>query len=107
MADALAAAQAALAREQRLSALGALAAAAAHELGSPLSTIAVVAKEMLREIEPDDPLREDVELLSAESDRCRAILARAVGRSGGRRVRRLHPGAAAGADRGGGAELPA
>jgi len=76
MADALAAAQAALAREQRLSALGALAAAAAHELGSPLSTIAVVTKEMLREVEPDDPLREDVELLSAESDRCRAILAR-------------------------------
>ena len=76
MADALAAAQAALAREQRLSALGALAAAAAHELGSPLSTIAVVAKEMLREIEADDPLREDVELLSAESDRCRSILAR-------------------------------
>ncbi len=76
MADALGAAQAALAREQRLSALGALAAAAAHELGSPLSTIAVVAKEMLREIEPDDPLREDIELLSAESDRCRAILAK-------------------------------
>ena len=76
MADALAAAQAALAREQRMSALGALAAAAAHELGSPLSTIAVVAKEMLREVETDDPLREDVELLSAESDRCRAILAR-------------------------------
>lgn len=76
MADALAAAQASLAREQRLSALGALAAAAAHELGSPLSTIAVVAKEMLREVETDDPLREDIELLSAESDRCRTILAR-------------------------------
>ncbi|MFO1081647.1 MAG: ActS/PrrB/RegB family redox-sensitive histidine kinase [Reyranellaceae bacterium] len=76
MGDALAAAQAALAREQRLSALGALAAAAAHELGSPLSTIAVVTKEMLREVEADDPLREDVELLSAESERCRAILAR-------------------------------
>lgn len=76
MADALGAAQAALGREQRMSALGALAAAAAHELGSPLSTIAVVAKEMLREVEADDPLREDVELLSAESDRCRSILAR-------------------------------
>jgi two-component system sensor histidine kinase RegB len=76
MADALAAAQAALAREQRMSALGALAAAAAHELGSPLSTIAVIAKEMQREVESDDPLREDVELLSAESERCRSILAR-------------------------------
>jgi two-component system sensor histidine kinase RegB len=76
MADALAAAQAALAREQQLSALGALAAAAAHELGSPLSTIAVITKEMQREIEFDDPLREDVELLAAESERCRSILAR-------------------------------
>ena len=76
MSAALAAAQAALEREQRMSALGALAAAAAHELGSPLSTIAVVAKEMLREVEADDPLREDVELLSSESDRCRTILAR-------------------------------
>ncbi len=76
MSDALAAAQAALAHEQRLSALGALAAAAAHELGTPLSTITVVAKEMLREVEADDPLREDVELLAAESDRCRSILAR-------------------------------
>ena len=59
-----------------MSSLGALAAAAAHELGTPLSTIAVVAKEMLREVEPDDPLREDVELLVAETDRCRSILAR-------------------------------
>jgi two-component system sensor histidine kinase RegB len=79
MSAALAAAQGALEREQRMSALGALAAAAAHELGSPLSTIAVVAKEMLREVETDDPLREDVELLSSESDRCRAILARLSG----------------------------
>jgi two-component system, sensor histidine kinase RegB len=76
MSAALAAAQGALEREQRMSALGALAAAAAHELGSPLSTIAVVAKEMQREVELDDPLREDVELLAAESERCRSILAR-------------------------------
>ena len=46
---ALAATQAVLAREQRLSALGGLAAAAAHELGTPLATIQVVTKEMVRE----------------------------------------------------------
>ncbi|MBT4906108.1 MAG: sensor histidine kinase, partial [Rhodospirillaceae bacterium] len=53
MSDALTAIQLALAREQQLSALGGLAAAAAHELGSPLATIAVTAKELTREIPPD------------------------------------------------------
>ena len=51
--DAVAATQLALAREQRVSAVGALAAAAAHELGSPLATIAVVAKELAHELPPD------------------------------------------------------
>lgn len=76
MNDALLAAQAALAQAQRMSSLGALAAAAAHELGTPLSTISVVAKEMSHEVEADDPLREDVELLVSESERCRQILTR-------------------------------
>ncbi|MCC6467091.1 MAG: ActS/PrrB/RegB family redox-sensitive histidine kinase [Alphaproteobacteria bacterium] len=76
MLDALAATQAALAREQRLSALGGLAAAAAHELGSPLSTIAVVAQELRRAVSPDDPLSEDIALLVSQSQRCRDILAR-------------------------------
>ena len=49
MADALAATEMVLAREQQLHALDGLAAAAAHELGTPLSTIAVVAKELDRE----------------------------------------------------------
>lgn len=75
MFDALAATQMALAREQRLSALGALAAAAAHELGSPLSTIAVTAREMSREVPADGPLADDVALLISQSDRCRDILA--------------------------------
>ena len=70
---ALAATQAVLAREQRLSALGGLAAAAAHELGTPLATIQVVTKEMSRELQPG-PLLEDVQLLIAQADRCRAIL---------------------------------
>jgi two-component system sensor histidine kinase RegB len=73
---ALQATSAALAREQRLSALGALAASAAHELGSPLATIAVVAGELRRELDPADPLLQDVDLLMSEADRCRQILQR-------------------------------
>jgi two-component system, sensor histidine kinase RegB len=73
--DAVAATQLALAREQRLSAVGALAAAAAHELGSPLATIAVVAKELARELPEDSPHAEDAALLLSQSERCRRILA--------------------------------
>lgn len=71
---ALAAVQAVLAREQTLSALGGLAAAAAHELGTPLATIHLVAKEMARDLKPDDPRAEDLHLLVTQSERCRAIL---------------------------------
>ena len=73
--DAVAATQLALAREQRVSAVGALAAAAAHELGSPLATIAVVAKELVHELPPDSPHGEDAQLLLSQSERCRQILA--------------------------------
>jgi two-component system sensor histidine kinase RegB len=73
--DAMAATQLALAREQRVSAVGALAAAAAHELGSPLGTIAVVAKELARELPADSPHAEDAALLLSQSERCRTILA--------------------------------
>ena len=76
MSDALSATQMALAREQRLSALGGLAAAAAHELGSPLGTIAVVAREIRSEVPEGSDLEEDAELLLQESQRCRDILAR-------------------------------
>jgi two-component system sensor histidine kinase RegB len=62
-----------LAREQRLSALGGLAAAAAHELGTPLATIAVIAKELARE-SPEGPLRDDAWLLVEQAQRCRDIL---------------------------------
>ena len=71
---ALAAVQAVLAREQTLSALGGLAAAAAHELGTPLATIHLVAKEMARDLAPNDPRAEDLQLLVTQSERCRAIL---------------------------------
>jgi two-component system sensor histidine kinase RegB len=75
LSDALAAAQAALDREQSLSSLGALAAAAAHELGSPLGTISLVSRELQRELELDDPIRADIDLLVSQSARCREILA--------------------------------
>ena len=75
MSDALAATYMALDREQRVSALGALAAAVAHRLGSPLGTIAVVSKELARELPKDAPYRGDIELLLSESERCRMILA--------------------------------
>ncbi|MFC3674167.1 ActS/PrrB/RegB family redox-sensitive histidine kinase [Ferrovibrio xuzhouensis] len=76
MSDALVATQMALAREQQVSALGGLAAAAAHELGSPLGTIAVVVKEISRDTPPDNPLAEDIALLQSQVERCREILAR-------------------------------
>lgn len=75
MSDALAATQLALAREQRVSSLGTLAAAAAHELGTPLATIAVVARELASDLPPDSPQREDAELLLGQTARCRDILA--------------------------------
>jgi two-component system sensor histidine kinase RegB len=92
MSDALAATQAALAREHRLSALGGLAAAAAHELGSPLSTIAVVTHELKRAVPADSALADDIALLVSQSDRCRDILARLAERpeqSGGAPYERL------------------
>lgn len=76
MHTALAATQSALEREQRLSDLGALAAAAAHELGTPLGTISVVARELERDIPPDSPWAEDLKLLRSQAERCREILSR-------------------------------
>jgi two-component system sensor histidine kinase RegB len=73
--EALAASQVALAREQKLSALGALAAAAAHELGTPLGTISLVAKELVREVPADSPIAEDIALLQSQALRCKDILA--------------------------------
>ena len=81
MSDALGATQMALSREQRRAAVGALAAAAAHELGSPLSTIAVVAREIAEEVPKDGLLAEDARLLLAETARCRDILARLATRT--------------------------
>ncbi len=74
LANALAATELVLQREQHISALDGLAAAAAHELGTPLATIALVAREMERALGNDERFREDVTLLRTQSERCREIL---------------------------------
>lgn len=76
LADALAATELVLQREQHLSALDGLAAAAAHELGTPLATISLVSKEMDHATGKDDPLKDDVRLLRTQAERCREILSR-------------------------------
>jgi two-component system, sensor histidine kinase RegB len=76
LSEALAATELVLQREKHLSQLDGLAAAAAHELGTPLATISVVAKEMERELGNDPRFGEDVHLLRSQSERCRDILKR-------------------------------
>lgn len=76
MSSALSATEMVLAREQRLSALDGLAAAAAHELGTPLATIALVARELKREVPKNSPHSEDIDLLISQAARCREILTR-------------------------------
>jgi two-component system sensor histidine kinase RegB len=76
LSDALTATELVLAREQHLSALDGLAAAAAHELGTPLATIALVVRELERELPPGDSRTGDIKLLREQSERCRDILRR-------------------------------
>ena len=75
MSEALSATQMALSREQRLAAIGGIAAATAHELGTPLATIKLVAGELVNEFRDHPELAEDVALIKSEADRCGAILA--------------------------------
>lgn len=74
LSDALAATELVLAREQHLSQLDGLAAAAAHELGTPLGTIALVARELTRLAPPEGEMAEDIALLREQVERCRGIL---------------------------------
>jgi two-component system sensor histidine kinase RegB len=75
MSAALAASQRIIEREQRLSALDGLAAAAAHKLGTPLGTIALVSRELLNNPALDSGLHDDVTLMVEQANRCRDILA--------------------------------
>lgn len=81
MSDALAATQMALAREQKLTDLGGVVAAAAHELGTPLATIKLTSSELMEELDDRPDLRDDVALIREQADRCRDIL-RGMGRAG-------------------------
>lgn len=81
MSDALSATQMALSREQKLTDLGGVIAAAAHELGTPLATIKLASAELFEELSAHPDLQEDAALIRQQADRCRDIL-RDMGRAG-------------------------
>lgn len=81
MSEALAATQMALAREQKLTDLGGVVAATAHELGTPLATIKLASAELLDELSDRPDLAEDAALIRDQADRCREIL-HSMGRAG-------------------------
>lgn len=81
MSEALTATQLALSREQKLTALGGVVAAAAHELGTPLATIKLAASELADELIEHSHLHDDAILIGTQADRCRDIL-RDMGQTG-------------------------
>ncbi|MGB0902839.1 sensor histidine kinase RegB [Halocynthiibacter sp.] len=81
MSEALLATQMALSREQKLTDLGGVVAAAAHELGTPLATIKLVSSELVEELEDQPELRDDAILIREQVNRCHDIM-RSMGRAG-------------------------
>ena len=81
MSEALLATQMALAREQKLTDLGGVVAATAHELGTPLATIKLTSAELMEEMDNSPELHADARLIHEQADRCRDILA-SMGRAG-------------------------
>ncbi|MBC7519902.1 MAG: ActS/PrrB/RegB family redox-sensitive histidine kinase [Sandarakinorhabdus sp.] len=80
-ARALVATEAALTRESRMSALGSLAAAAAHELGGPLGAITLIARSLSDQLGDDPEFGDDIRLLESEAARSRGILVRIAKRA--------------------------
>jgi two-component system sensor histidine kinase RegB len=81
MSEALLATQMALAREQKLTDLGGVVAATAHELGTPLATIKLVSAELMEELQDAKDLHSDAQLIHEQAERCGDIL-RSMGRAG-------------------------
>jgi two-component system sensor histidine kinase RegB len=76
LSDALAATELVLTREQHLTQIDGLAAAAAHELGTPLSTIFLIARELEKSVQGDEHLASELTTLREQAQRCRDILAK-------------------------------
>jgi two-component system, sensor histidine kinase RegB len=74
LSDALAATELVLAREQHLTQLDGLAAAAAHELGTPLATIFLISRELEKTTQDNGQLAADIKTLREQAQRCRDIL---------------------------------
>jgi len=65
-----------MAKEHELLSLGGQAAAAAHSLGTPLSTITIIAHDLMKQFKGQKDLEKDIELLNSQVERCNAILKR-------------------------------
>ena len=65
-----------MAKEHEMLSLGGQAAAAAHSLGTPLSTIKVITQELLKQLKDQKDVIQDIELLSSQVERCNQILKR-------------------------------
>src|SRR4051794_37839519 len=76
LSDALAATELVLTREQHLTQLDGLAAAAAHELGTPLSTIFLISRELEKSVPDNTAIAGDLKTLREQAQRCRDILAK-------------------------------
>ena len=76
LSNALAATELVLTREQHLTQIDGLAAAAAHELGTPLSTIFLISRELEKTVHDNVPLAADLKTLREQAQRCRDILSK-------------------------------
>ena len=65
-----------MAKEHEMLSLGGQAAAAAHSLGTPLSTIKIISQELMKQLKDQKDVIQDIELLSSQVERCNQILKR-------------------------------